>query len=108
MSGILSLFGRAEKPFGEVETAYRMFSITPRTKTYQMRSRPFKQLTDRMNQQVNEQRIDEALKSGHLKLRLHYSLHGKLDLTALADMAELAIDQNQLHEAVVYAEEGLQ
>jgi len=48
MDQFFKLFGRHEQPFGEPKQEYRKFEIVPRSKTFNLRNTPYKELFDRM------------------------------------------------------------
>ena len=55
------VFGKVEKPFGEPKHSYPLFKFAAKSKTFQLRNTPYKDLVERIQGSVREQRIEEAL-----------------------------------------------
>jgi hypothetical protein len=47
-------FGKVEKPFGNPADEYRKFKILARSKSYSLRNTPYRSVTEKMSQLLNE------------------------------------------------------
>ena len=102
-----SKFKKFEKPFGDPKQTWNRFEIQVKSKSYALRNIPYKEIFEHQTQFKNEQKIEEALDCARMKKLMNFSLNGKVDLQTLAEIAEIALDQEQNDVAKKYAEKGL-
>ena len=107
MDEYFSKFGKAERPFGDPKEEWPKFKFVPKTKCYQLRNIPYTKLFEKQYEYKNQQKADEALHCAKSKCEMNYALKGKIDLVTLADIGEMALEQEQYEQAIKYAEQAL-
>ena len=56
-----------EQPFGDPETSQLRFVCTPRVKSLSFEGLPYRIISERAHQYLAEERIEQAIKSCHMK-----------------------------------------
>ena len=69
-------FRKSEKPFGEPKDAQKKFEFVTRSKTYQLRIIPYKELYNRVREFKNKQNINDSLECAYNMKIMHLALTG--------------------------------
>jgi len=72
-----------------------------------MKNIPYREIFERMHNYVEAKQTEQALRCAQMKKLMIYFINGEIDMTAVADIAELALDFKHYSLAMEYAKEGL-
>ena len=81
--------------------------IMPKSTSFELKTIPYLVLANKMLAFRKEGKIEEALNCGLMKLQCSRWVTGKADVDAMANIAEMALDNQQYEVAAKYAKEGL-
>lgn len=98
-SGILEL-GKSEKPFTK-----QIKDIVGVSKVYELRNVPYRVLAERYKEYRKNGKNELALKALKMKMTITKYLEDKIDVTALAEIAEILLEEGLIDKAIEKATE---
>jgi len=94
--------GKGEKPFVK-----QIRDVIGKSKVYSLRNIPYKKIADKYKDYHNEGKNELALKALKMKMSVTKFLDDKVDLIALAEIAEIFLEENLTDKAIEKALEGI-
>eukprot|EP01022_Parablepharisma_sp_SALTPOND_P010992 TRINITY_DN1454_c0_g2_i1.p1 TRINITY_DN1454_c0_g2~~TRINITY_DN1454_c0_g2_i1.p1 ORF type:complete len:1135 (-),score=143.33 TRINITY_DN1454_c0_g2_i1:10055-13459(-) len=95
--------GKTEKPF-----AKQVKDVLGKSKVYSLRNIPYKKLSEKYKEYRSEKKNELALKALKMKMSITRYLDDKTDTVALAEIAEILLEEGLVDKAIEKALEGVQ
>jgi len=61
-----------------------------------------------MREFKRKQKFEDAITCAEMKQKMHFALNQEIDLITLADLAEIALEQDQNQVAIRFSEKGIE
>ena len=80
-----------EQPFGEPEENYHRFVSKPKQRSLEFQGLPYRIISEKVIEYVQQDKLELAIKSAHMKLNYQEYMNRIEDIQALHDLCEIAL-----------------
>jgi hypothetical protein len=85
-------FDKEPQPFGSAFSDIKLFTYGTKSRSYELRSLPYRVIADRFAEYKADGNVESAVKCCHTRRIISKSLKHEEDLGAMADLCEIALE----------------